>query len=541
MTKLLLSYHQVMPGCLDFIVTFGNRHYAQEFPYTGFRHQLRLSDSSRGQMIRELGRSGRDLSLCFNLRSVERSRDKWPWAIRQTAVYHSFDTLSGRATWIVTKANLLMEKRIQSATIKKIPTEIAQFETNSEAFSANLFTHLIFADWAGENWRWYIDFLEEEAQNLTRHVLQTSVQKPEYSAPTAPSSPQSPPTRTSTFFQPWGHSSIHSEKTLVEDRSPHSPGHHPSIRTNLFSKVRSEQLSPAQIPDRSMEASPAKANEEVFCIDDLQKNQFLEDKTNEAMLIIDANLNILEELVKFYKNMLKSGDCPQEIQAGCQANLLRFETRVEGVQNDLRMQKSRAKAILRLLSDRKSLLFGILEYQNMVASRVSAEKAQASADEMRAMTQNMHEIALQTKQETVSMRIITLVTLFFLPGTFISVGSMPLDMRIFADENRQTLMSTDIIRWQSDLPGQGEPQKTVSLGALQFFMAITVPLMLVTFLAWFIVYRCVKRKDEHVRRPDDLEAQPHRQYQAQRAPAYRILERSVSRISGLKDRLKGCF
>jgi hypothetical protein len=33
----------------------------------------------------------------------------------------------------------------------------------------------------------------------------------------------------------------------------------------------------------------------------------------------------------------------------------------------------------------------------------------------------MHQIAQKTKQETVSMRIITLVTLFFLPGTFISV------------------------------------------------------------------------------------------------------------------------
>jgi hypothetical protein len=33
----------------------------------------------------------------------------------------------------------------------------------------------------------------------------------------------------------------------------------------------------------------------------------------------------------------------------------------------------------------------------------------------------MHQIAQKTKQETESMRIITLVTLFFLPGTFISV------------------------------------------------------------------------------------------------------------------------
>lgn len=51
-----------------------------------------------------------------------------------------------------------------------------------------------------------------------------------------------------------------------------------------------------------------------------------------------------------------------------------------------------------------------------------AEKAQQSAVKMEVMTERMHEIAIKTKQETVSMRIITLVTLFFLPGTFISVS-----------------------------------------------------------------------------------------------------------------------
>ena len=37
------------------------------------------------------------------------------------------------------------------------------------------------------------------------------------------------------------------------------------------------------------------------------------------------------------------------------------------------------------------------------------------------MTHEMKHIARQTKTETISMKIITVVTLFFLPGTFISV------------------------------------------------------------------------------------------------------------------------
>ena len=60
--------------------------------------------------------------------------------------------------------------------------------------------------------------------------------------------------------------------------------------------------------------------------------------------------------------------------------------------------------------------------QNMEASKEIASKAHESTCNMEAITREMHLIARKTKQETVSMRIITVVTLFFLPGTFISVG-----------------------------------------------------------------------------------------------------------------------
>src|ERR1700684_4113998 len=51
---------------------------------------------------------------------------------------------------------------------------------------------------------------------------------------------------------------------------------------------------------------------------------------------------------------------------------------------------------------------------------------------METLTKEMNELAKKTKQETVSMRIITLVTLFFLPGTFISVGAC---LMLFAKES----------------------------------------------------------------------------------------------------------
>ena len=53
-------------------------------------------------------------------------------------------------------------------------------------------------------------------------------------------------------------------------------------------------------------------------------------------------------------------------------------------------------------------------------------------------------------------------------------------------------MSTDIIRFQ---PQQG-PGEVFQPGALKLYLAITIPMMLVVFAAWAIVYRCVDRRQD---------------------------------------------
>jgi ABC-type Fe3+ transport system permease subunit len=121
---------------------------------------------------------------------------------------------------------------------------------------------------------------------------------------------------------------------------------------------------------------------------------------------------------------------------------------------------------------------------------------------MEAMTEAMHFLAVKTKQETVSMRIITLVTLFFLPGTFISVSYLILLYKLVSKDSfpgpkfshrltveGQTIMSTDIIQFQ-------DSKEIFSLGALQLYLAITLPLMALTFAAWWLVYWYVNRKQD---------------------------------------------
>lgn len=106
---------------------------------------------------------------------------------------------------------------------------------------------------------------------------------------------------------------------------------------------------------------------------------------------------------------------------------------------------------------------------------------------MENMTRQMHKIAVKTEKETVSMRIITLVTLFFLPGTFVSVS---LDF-LFSEVlliGIQTLMSTDIIQFSSN-------QRTFSSAATKTYIGITLPFMFFTFLSAYLYYHCVKRTE----------------------------------------------
>lgn len=59
-------------------------------------------------------------------------------------------------------------------------------------------------------------------------------------------------------------------------------------------------------------------------------------------------------------------------------------------------------------------------------------------------------------------------------------------------------MSTDIISWDTS---NDKPQKTVYVGALKFFMILTIPLILLTFAVWAGFYWSEKRRQRDGGRP----------------------------------------
>jgi len=346
-----LSYHQAMPSFLDFLFPFGRQEHARDFHFSGFRHETRLDPNRRGLQIPELGRSGREIRMCYSLKSVEESvgQQQWPWSIRQTAVYHSLDVETGVMSWVVVKGNQLMQRRMESVTESRTFRGENNFNNPVRAFVASLALHLVICDWCGEDWRWYISFLEECLQEKTRRTLAVPLES--VPSPFAEKSPQA--LTWSSMSSSIPEKRVYSGLSSIFEKSePMAPPELPSGPP--------PPPPPPGIPNVVPTASSTGSGPDYggdFSFGDLPRVQHLEDKANEVLLILESNTNVLTELEQHYELVRIHSGWPL---ADSQGDFSRFKSRLASIVNDLRMQQSRTKTLLRLIADRKSLVSFLL-------------------------------------------------------------------------------------------------------------------------------------------------------------------------------------
>lgn len=113
-----------------------------------------------------------------------------------------------------------------------------------------------------------------------------------------------------------------------------------------------------------------------------------------------------------------------------------------------------------------------------------------SSIEMESMTKSMKAVAEKTEKQTTSIHIITLVTLVFLPGTFVAVRfGLPLlwtTLERFLT-NSQTFFSSGTYQWdQNDAAGSTMPYWKPEYFAL--FATICFPMTGGIFLLWLFLY-----------------------------------------------------
>jgi hypothetical protein len=375
----VLTHHQVTPAFLDFIFPFGMQEYPQDFYFSGLREETMLKSPPGGLVVPILGRSGREIRVCYNLKSVETlpNNKEWPWSIRQTAVYHSFDVETGKSFWIIVKGNERIRNRIQAETAKEStdPTDLKSFGSVGQAFASALATHLVLCNWCDEEWRWYLNYLENRLQDATRRALAIIIDKepslfeepihPEAKSPSSPSIFRSVTERTKRTFSKTSRrskSSTELEKQKIQVPFAYPP---PSF---LPPPPSGTPPPPPIIPPGMPGAMPndkRMADDEAFTFKNLQLVQYFEEKANEVAPVLEANIDILTELKEHYQLIFKSDDFPDEFKLSCKSAISQFEKRINWIITDLQRQKSRTMILKTLLSDRKGLVSLLLQASDM--------------------------------------------------------------------------------------------------------------------------------------------------------------------------------
>jgi len=110
----------------------------------------------------------------------------------------------------------------------------------------------------------------------------------------------------------------------------------------------------------------------------------------------------------------------------------------------------------------------------------------------------MEKLNRNMENEAVMARIITAVTLLYLPATFVSVSSWTAELKIYDIlTGSKTFFSTDIIKYQD--PNGGSPGNGVySSLAMKRWLEVTLPLTAVTLLGAYLA-KTIADRSRHSR------------------------------------------
>ncbi|KAH6869672.1 hypothetical protein B0T10DRAFT_418216 [Thelonectria olida] len=478
-----LTFHQVSPFFLDYVYSFGDTVTPLDYSMIGFQSEDSLAVADDQVLeISKLGRSGRELRLCYLLRSAEKSQidtsGRWPWAIRQMTVYHSFDLVTGRSLWLTIKANSLMRDAITEASAELPALSPRSLEDTAGSFAATLATHLVFLGWCDENWRYCINDAEYALRTILTKVKTANVDRDETGAhidaltraitiqknaklrtseatdiPPRKKRPDRNIRRALNWMTIWKRSGNSLPVATFEEESP-------KYRFNRSARSRryGDQLDSL----------------EMFSFEELQTLHHIGEQIREMRLVIQLNMQALRDIKETYEGLVQRDelDSIQREERGLdQKQVAEFSRKVDGITRSLEVRLTQLDTMIAWLNDGKGLFDDILQFRSVQASRVFAEIAHEQG-------KKMENIANKTENQTGSMHIITFVTLAFLPGTFVA-----------------TFFQSGLVSWpDSDQNGGSGGQAEVNTQGLGLFFAITIPMMFITGILWWLVYRYLKRR-----------------------------------------------
>jgi hypothetical protein len=83
----------------------------------------------------------------------------------------------------------------------------------------------------------------------------------------------------------------------------------------------------------------------------IQNLQRWEDKTNEMIMVLEANVSVMRSLCDVYKGLLKKNDFPSTLKDECTDDVYGFVAQVESMIYDFKMQIARGKLLVKITND----------------------------------------------------------------------------------------------------------------------------------------------------------------------------------------------
>ncbi|KAH6613722.1 hypothetical protein B0J18DRAFT_470055 [Chaetomium sp. MPI-SDFR-AT-0129] len=256
--------------------------------------------------------------------------------------------------------------------------------------------------------------------------------------------------------------------------------------------------------------------EERFSMTELQNLSWKSREIERSLMALDQTVQVVSQVEEQYRTVIASHAYNTLLDtAQCESEVAAFFRRVHNLQSELAIYRRRMQDLSRSVNEDKNLVRDAISsfycvwvyvyfvYQNAVlqgqqltgedalaatlqqfeslnqytgiqTSKAFQLVAQTSTEQMMKWTVEMREIAIKTKQETLSMHVITIFTLIFLPGTFIA-----------------TMFSSGVLRWDED--GTLGSDWVVRNDGLRLFVSICVPLTIVTISIWAAMYSLARR------------------------------------------------
>ncbi|OTB13154.1 hypothetical protein K445DRAFT_320334 [Daldinia sp. EC12] len=180
---------------------------------------------------------------------------------------------------------------------------------------------------------------------------------------------------------------------------------------------------------------------------DIQDLQIWEERVRKVIVTLEGNVDVMISLARFYRQLPQDKGFP--LRKSCSLDIGTFSGQIGNFIRDIKMQIKRAGFLEKTISDRRELV--IQHLQSQAASRAEI-------------------LSRSMEQEQVFMLIITVVTLIFLPATFVS-----------------TFFSTDVIKYQ----GSESPDGSFSATAMNRWLQVTIPLTIFTCSAAYFARQCM--------------------------------------------------